>query len=105
MNTLLALTITASAYGFVVTILLLNQKARRKQAEVQLKVSRRYNDDAENDRDQLAQALKETQSELATREVQCLELENRIDKLSETINHTKVRRDPKTGRMVSAKSK
>lgn len=105
MNTLLALTITASAYGFVVTILLLNQKARRKQAEAQLSASRRIRKELESDRDQLAQAWKETNAELATREVQCLELENRIDKLSETINHTKVRRDPKTGRMVSAKRK
>lgn len=105
MNTLLELTLIASAYGFVVTILLLNQKALRKQAEVQLKVSRKYKDDAENDRDQLAQALKETQDELNFRELQCLELENRIDKLSETIKHTKVRRDPKTGQMVSAKMK
>jgi hypothetical protein len=38
MNTLLALTLIASAYGFVVTILLLNQKALSKKAEVQLKV-------------------------------------------------------------------
>ena len=84
MNTLLALTLISSAYGFVVTILLLNQKARRKQAEVQLKVSRKYKEDAENDRDQLEQALKETQAKL---------------------DSIKVRRDAKTGRMVSAKRK
>lgn len=84
MNTLLALILIASAYGFVVTILLLNQNSRRKQAEVQLKVSRKYKDAAENDRDQLAQAWKETQDKL---------------------DSIKVRRDPKTGRMVSVKRK
>ena len=84
MNTLLALTLIASAYGFVVNILLLIQNARIKQAEVQLKVSRKYKEDAENDRDQLAQALKETQAKL---------------------DSIKVRRDAKTGRMVSAKRK
>ena len=84
MNTLLALTLIASAYGFVVTISFLNQKAQRKQAEVQLKVSRKYKENAENDRDQLAQALKETQ---------------------EKLDSIKVRRDPKTGRMTSAKRK
>lgn len=84
MNILLALTLIASAYGFVVTILLLNQKARIKQAEVRLRVSRKYKDDAENDRDQLAQALKETQAKL---------------------DSIKVMRDPKTGQMVSAKMK
>ena len=84
MNTLLALTLISSAYGFIVTILLLNQKALRKKAEVQLKVSRKYKEDAENDRDQLAQALKETQAKL---------------------DSIKVRRDAKTGRMVSAKRK
>ena len=84
MNTLLALTLIASAYGFVVTILLLNQKARRKQAEVQLSASMRVGKEWESDRDQLAQALKETQAKL---------------------DSIKVRRDPKTGRMVSAKRK
>lgn len=95
MNTLLALTLLASAYGFVVTILLLNQKALRKQAEAQGHADfKRYesllahqyyiNDEDRKDRDQLAQALKETQAKL---------------------DSIKVRRDQKTGRMVSAKSK
>ena len=84
MNTLLALTLIASAYGFVVTILLLIQNARRKEAEVQLKVSRKYKENAEKERDQLAQALKETK---------------------EKLDSIKVRRDPKTGRMTSAKRK
>ena len=44
----------------------------------------RYSRQVENDRDQLAQALKETQAKL---------------------DSIKVRRDAKTGRMVSAKRK
>ena len=84
MNTLLALTLIASAYGFVVTILLLNQKARRKQAEKDLGLLRASLRDIKFDRDQLAQALKETQ---------------------EKLDSIKVRRDAKTGRMVSAKRK
>ena len=84
MNTLLALTLIASAYGFVVTILLLNQKARRKQTEASLSASRRIAKELESDRTQLAQALRETQAKL---------------------DSIKVRRDPKTGRMVSAKRK
>ena len=105
MNTLLALTLIASAYGFVVTILWLKQKARRKQAEKDSAYYKEqwrssetlYRDtwfrnqellselsDVKADRDQLAQALKETQDKL---------------------DSIKVRRDPKTGRMVSAKRK
>lgn len=105
MNTLLALTLIASAYGFVVTILLLKQKALRKQAEKDSASFRRQLEscesqlkntwfrseklkselcDANADRDQLAQALKETQ---------------------EKLDSIKVSRDAKTGRMVSAKRK
>ena len=91
MNTLLALTLIASAYGFIVTILLLNQKARAKEysnryfnLEHKMSDTMRYSRQVENDRDQLAQALKETQAKL---------------------DSIKVRRDPKTGRMVSAKRK
>ena len=105
MTTLIALTLILSAYGFVVTILLLNQKALRKEVEKdsayfnkQWKSSdTSYRDtwfcseklkselfDTKADRDQLAQALKETQAKL---------------------DSIKVRRDAKTGRMVSAKRK
>ena len=91
MNTLLALTLIASAYGFVVTILLLNQKAKAKNyLNNYLGVERNILKIRENsahikaDRDQLAQALKETQAKL---------------------DSIKVRRDAKTGRMVSAKRK
>ena len=91
MNTLLALTLIASAYGFVVTILLLNKKALSKRyfndyKRCVLDIEKLHNiqDNLMCDRDQLAQALKETQAKL---------------------DSIKVRRDPNTGRMVSAKKK
>jgi len=91
MNALLALTLIASAYGFVVTILLLNQKALAKSylknyfgAEFDIAKTRENLAHIKADRDQLAQALKETQAKL---------------------DSIKVRRDAKTGRMVSAKRK
>jgi hypothetical protein len=64
------------------------------------------------DRDQLAQELKETQQELKIideekeiQDIECLELEKQVDYLINKIQSTKVARDPKTGRMVSMKSK
>ena len=91
MNTLLALTLIASAYGFVVTILLLNQKALAKsyfndykRCVLEIEKSDNIQLNLMCDRDQLAQALKETQAKL---------------------DSIKVRRDAKTGRMVSAKRK
>ena len=91
MNTLLALTLIASAYGFVVTILYFKEKAEAKgYLNNYLAVERNIINIRENsahvkaDRDQLAQALKETQAKL---------------------DSIKVRRDSKTGRMVSVKRK
>ena len=64
------------------------------------------------DRDQLAQALKETQEDLKIsdeakeiQDIECLELEKQVGYLINKIQGTKVTRDPKTGRMVSMKKK
>ena len=68
--------------------------------------------DIKADRDQLAQALKETQEDLKIsdeakeiQDIECLELEKQVGYLINKIQNTKVTRDPKTGRMVSMKSK
>jgi hypothetical protein len=68
--------------------------------------------DIKADRDQLAQELKDVNEQLELREIECCELGKEVDelrninsKLSWAIQNTKVARDPKTGRMVSMKSK
>ena len=58
--------------------------------------------DLKADSDQLAQALKETQEDLKISDKAYELLQVYCDKLTEQIKLTKVTRDPKTGRMVSA---
>lgn len=119
MNTLLALLAIATAYGFIVTIMWLSEKAKHKDTLIKYRICKSSLEhqvqqrrielanikSVESDRDQLAQALKESQENLKISDNAFELIKKQADKLRASIQYTKVTRDPKTGRMVSIKGR